>query len=336
MSLKPKKTPSSSALATAGATWALSALLQRITLPASLLPQAHPLDAGAQADSPTEIPPKGWWQVLKRTFANFSDNRLLAVAAGVTFYSLLALFPGVAAFISLYGLVADASSINNHVASLSGLLPGGALDILSDQVRRITSKPAGTLGFSFALGLGTALWSANAGVKALFDALNVVYGEQESRSFIRLNLVSLLFTLGAILLGFTAIAAITLVPLVLQTVGLGAVTQWILWAARWPVLLGVIILGLALLYRFGPSRNNAKWRWITPGSALAAIVWLIFSMLFSWYVANFGSYNETYGTLGTVVGFMTWIWLSTVIVLLGGAMNAELEEQTAKDTSKSA
>jgi membrane protein len=339
------KSPSIADIATSGLTWVAGLLLQRTGVPAEVSdrpsrratpqPSAKPASKsrpGADADSPTDVPPKGWWDVLKRTYASFSDHRLLAVAAGVTFYSLLALFPGIAAFVSLYGLFADASTINSHLTAMASLLPGGALEILTGQISRIATKGGGALGLSFAIGLITSLWSSNAGIKALFDALNVVYGKAEARGFVRLNLVSFTFTIGAILFAFIAIAAITVVPIVLQTVGLGDATQWILWAARWPALLLVLIIGLAALYRYGPSRNDAKLRWITPGSAIAAIAWLAFSMIFSWYVANFGSYNETYGTLGAVVGFMTWIWLSVAIVLIGGTINAELEEQTDRPT----
>jgi membrane protein len=187
---------------------------------------------------------------------------------------------------------------------------------------------------SFVIGLGVSLWSANAGMKALFDALNIVYDEDEKRGFIALNLRSLAFTLGAVVFILIALAGIIVVPVVLAFVGLANSTEWLLAIARWPVLLVGITLGLALIYRYGPSRDQAKWKWVTPGSIVAAVLWLAVSMLFSWYAANFGSYNETYGSLGAVIGFMTWIWLSSIIVLLGAEINAEMEHQTAKDTTK--
>ena len=327
MAQAARKTPTFSDLATAWLTWVATSLVQRGTDKPATIPPVPVTRSASGADRPTAIPARGWWAALRGTYVSFSDNRLLAIAAGVTFYALLALFPGIAAFVSLYGLVADATTIGDHLNSLGGLLPGGAMEILTAQIARIATKGGGTLGFSFAIGLVTSLWSANAGIKALFDALNVVYGETETRGFVRLNLASLSFTLGALLFGLFALAAIAVLPLILQTVGLGAATQWILWAARWPALVCGLILWLASLYRFGPARQSANWRWITPGSTLAALAWLGFSMIFSWYVANFGSYNETYGTLGAVVGFMTWIWLSTAIILIGGALNAELEKQ---------
>jgi membrane protein len=291
-------------------------------------------DRGRAAETPTEIPSKGWRDILWRTYEEMNKDRILAVAAGVTYFGLLALFPAITAFVSLYGLFADAATINTHLAALSGFLPQGATDIIADQVKRINQNSSGTLGFAFFTGLAIALWSANAGMKALFDALNVAYGEEEKRGFFKLNLVSLSFTLSAIVFILLAIAAIVGVPLVLQFVGLGPVAEWLLWLARWPALLLAIVLGLAVLFRYGPSRDKAEWKWITPGSIVAAVVWIVASMLFSWYVANFANYNETYGSLGAAIGFMTWLWLWTTIVLVGAELNAEIEHQTAKDTTE--
>jgi membrane protein len=291
---------------------------------------------GREASGPTQIPARGWKDILWRTYEEMNNDRLLAVAAGVTFYSLLAIFPAIAALISLYGLFADPQEVQAHIQGLAGLLPGGAVQIIGDQVTRISQQGGGGLGLGFIIGLALSLWSANAGVKAVFDALNVVYDEDEKRSFFKLNLQSLLFTLGTIVFLILALVAIAVIPIVLQFIGLGSALEWLISIARWPLLLAVVIFGLAVLYRFGPSRDRAEWRWITPGSLFAALGWLVFSMLFSWYVANFGSYNETYGSLGAAIGFMTWIWLSTAIVLLGAEINAEMEHQTAKDTTEGA
>ena len=291
-------------------------------------------DRGRAAETPAEIPAKGWKDILWRSYEEMNKDRILAVAAGVTYFGLLALFPAITAFVSMYGLFADAATINEHLAALSGFLPGGATEIIADQVKRINQNSTGTLGFAFFTGLAIALWSANAGMKAMFDALNVAYGEEEKRGFFKLNLISLSFTLGAIVFILLAIGAIVVVPLVLQFVGLGKVAEWILWLARWPALLLAIVVGLAVLYRYGPSRDQPEWKWITPGSIVAAVVWIVASMLFSWYVSNYANYNETYGSLGAAIGFMTWLWLSTTIVLVGGELNAEIEHQTAKDTTQ--
>jgi membrane protein len=289
---------------------------------------------GREAETPTKIPAQGWKDVLWRTYEEFGNDRVMSVAAGVTYYALLAVFPAIAALVSIYGLFADPATIEQHLAALSGVMPGGALDIIREQVTRIASQGGGTLGFGFVFGLLISLWSANAGMKAVFDALNIVYDEDEKRSFVMLNLQSLTFTLCAIGFVILAIGGIVVLPIVLDFVGLGSGTQWLLAIVRWPVLLAGVVLGLALLYRYGPSRDKAEWKWVTPGGLVAAVLWLGGSMLFSWYVANFGSYNETYGSLGAVIGFMTWIWLSTTVVLLGAEINAETEHQTAQDTTE--
>ncbi len=289
---------------------------------------------GRQAAMPTEIPTRGWWDITLRVFDEIGRDRILAVAAGVTFYGLLALFPAVGAFVSLYGLVADPATINDHLATMSGFVPGGAVEIIGEQVKRITSKGDTALGFAFFSGLAISLWSANAGIKAVFDALNVAYEEDEKRNFFWLNVWSLAFTLATILFLALALGAVLVIPLVLKFVGLGAVTEWLIWAGRWPALLALMIGGLAALYRFGPSRERAKWRWLAPGAIFAAIGWLAASMLFSWYVSSFGNYNETYGSLGAVIGFMTWMWLSSIIILVGAEINAESEHQTAEDTTE--
>jgi membrane protein len=289
---------------------------------------------GRSADTPTEIPATGWKDILWRTYEEFGKDRVMSVAAGVTYYALLAIFPAIAALVSLYGLFADPVSLQDHLNAISGVLPGGAVDIIRDQVTRIASQGGGTLGFSFIIGLAISLWSANAGMKAVFDALNIVYDEEEKRSFIKLNLMSLSFTLGAIVFIILAITGIVVLPILLDFIGLGSSLEWLLSLARWPVLLLVVVLGLSLIYRYGPSRDKAEWKWVTPGGVVAAVLWLVVSMLFSWYVGNFGSYNETYGSLGAVIGFMTWIWISSVVVLLGAEINAEMEHQTAKDTTE--
>ena len=289
-------------------------------------------ERGRQARTPSEIPSSGWKDVGLRVFRDLKENRLVSVAAGVTFYVLLAIFPAVAALVSCYGLFADVATINDHLASLQGVMPSGAIDIVGEQVKRIAAKGDATLGVTFFTGILLSVWSANGGMKAVFDALNIVYEERETRSFVWLNLRSLAFTAGALLFIILALGAIVVLPVVFNTVGLSA-DAWYLALLRWPALFVAVIGGLALLYRYGPCRDAPRWRWVTWGSALAAFAWLAGSLGFSWYVANFGKYNDTYGSLGAVIGFMTWIWISTVIVLLGAEVNAEMEHQTVHDTT---
>ena len=294
---------------------------------------ARTASPGRDADTPSEIPAKGWWQIAKRVFTRFGDDRVMANAAGVTFYALLAIFPAIASLISLYGLIADPSTIGQHLSLAAGVIPEGGMQIIGDQVKSLTSAPPKALGFGALLGIATSLWSANAGIKALFDALNVVYEERESRSFIRLTLVSFAFTLGALAFVILALTAVVVLPAVLNFVGIGETADVLLKVLRWPLMLAAIAFLLAFIYRFGPSRTHAKWRWLSWGSAFSAIVWVAASLGFSYYVSNFGNYNKTYGSLGAAVGFMTWIWISSMIVLIGAELNAEMEHQTECDTT---
>ena len=289
-------------------------------------------ERGRAARSPQEIPAPGWKDIAYRVYLEFNKDRVLSVAAGVTFFTLLSLFPAVAALVSCYGLIADVSVINEHLAALQDILPSGAIEIVGDQVKRISAKGNGTLGLTFFTSLLLSLWSANAAMKAMFEALNVVYDEQEKRSFVMLNLRSLTFTVGALVFIIFALASIVVLPLVFAFVGISD-GAWLLATLRWPALVLVLLGGLSLLYRYGPSRQRARWRWVGTGSLVAGLLWLAASLLFSYYVANFGNYNETYGSLGAVIGFMTWIWISSTIVLLGGEINAEMEHQTAVDTT---
>jgi membrane protein len=288
---------------------------------------------GRFAETPSDIPVSGWKEILWHVYQNIGSDRVVALAAGITFYSILALFPAIAALVALYGLFADPNTIAAHLDSLSGILPEGALQIVGDELKRITAQGNSTLGMTFIVGLATALWSANAGIKSLFDALNLVNKEPEKRGFIKLNAVSLAFTLAAIGFVLMALGAMVVLPLVLNYFGVAAAAELATKALRWPMLLIVLMLGLALVYRYGPSRTTPKWRWVTSGSAFAAIGWLAVTILFSWYAANFGSYNKTYGSLGAVIGFMVWIWLSMIVILLGAELNAEIEHQSARDST---
>ena len=289
---------------------------------------------GRNADTPTRIPWRGWKDILWRTYEEISADRLLLIAAGVTFYAMLAIVPAMTALVSLYGLFAKASSISSHLGFLAGLIPAGAYELISEQIVRIAANSDGKLTFAFVVSLGLALWSANAGMKAIFDALNIIYEEDEKRGFIKLNAISLTFTLGAVVVFLLAIGSVVVVPLVLAYLGFAAERQaGFLPLLRWPVLFVVVMFGLSLLYRFGPSRRDAKWRWVSVGSAFAAFAWLAVSIAFSWYLSKFADYNATYGSLGAVIGLMMWLWLSITVILVGAELNAEIEHQTARDST---
>jgi membrane protein len=302
----------------------------------SVAPRARD-SRGRRANRPGEIPAPGWKDIAWRVYGGVQRDRVLLVAAGVTYYALLALFPATGAVVSLYGLFADPGAINEHVNALSGLLPAGAIEVVGDQAKRIASHGQSTLGVAFIVSLALSLWGANAGTKSLFDALNIIYKEEEKRSFIRLTLASLAFTFGGIVLVMLGVGATVVIPVLLHLFGIAnASSAWLLSLSRWPIVVGAALFGLACLYRYGPSRREPKWRWVTWGSAWAAGVWLVGSILFSWYVANFGTYNTTYGSLGAMVGAMVWMWLSSIVVLLGAEINAEIEHQTVKDSTKGA
>ncbi|MEY9161429.1 YihY/virulence factor BrkB family protein [Bradyrhizobium japonicum] len=302
--------------------------------PASLVTEGG--DRGRHAMSPSDIPARGWKDILWRVYGNIGNHRILALAAGMTYFSILAIFPALAALVSIYGIFSDPGSIAKHLDELGGFVPGGAIDVAREQLTRVATKGDRTLGFTFAIGLAISLWSANAAMKSLFDTLNIVYGEQEKRGFLKLNAISLAFTLAAIGFILLALAAVVAVPVVLQHLWLSHAIELLIRIAVWPALFFAVALGLACIYRFGPSREAPRWRWITWGSTVATVLWLAASALFSWYAANFGTFNQTYGSLGAVIGFMTWLWISAIVILLGGELNAEMEHQTARDTTTGA
>jgi membrane protein len=285
------------------------------------------------AATPSAIPARGWKDILLRVYSNIGDDRVMLVAAGVTFYALLAIFPAIAALVALYGLFADPSHIAAQVDKLAGVLPSGALDVLRDQLNRVAAQGSSKLGVAFIVGLAVSLWSANAGLKSIFDALNLVYDEDEKRGFIKLNLVSLCCTVAAIAFVLVAIGAIVALPAVFSSTATNNAASVAGRIARWPILFVIVGLALAFVYRYGPSRSTPRWRWITWGSAFAAVGWIAVSVLFSFYTANFANYNKTYGSLGAVIGFMIWIWLSTTVILIGAEIDAQMEHQTARDTT---
>ena len=288
-------------------------------------------DRGRLAAPPSEIPAKGWKDILSRAYSNVGDHRILALAAGMTYYSLLAIFPALAALVAIYGLFSDTGTIAKHLDAVSGFMPGGAIDVAREQLTRVASKGNQTLGLTFIVGLAVSLWSANAAMKSLFDTLNIVYDEKEKRGFLKLNAMSLAFTLAAIAFVLAALGAVVVLPMVLNYFWLSDFADLLVRIVRWPAMFVVVAAALACIYRFGPSREAPRWKWITWGSVAAAILWLGASALFSWYAANFGKFNETYGSLGAAIGFMTWLWISAIVILLGAELDAEMEHQTARD-----
>jgi membrane protein len=293
-------------------------------------------DAGQSAESPAEIPPRGWKEVTRRVWNEISKDNMSIVAAGCAFYAMLALFPAITALVSIYGLVADPGQIEQQVNAMRGVLPEEAVGLVAGQAHQVAAGATGGLGWSAALALLLALWSASAGVKTLFTALNIAYEEKETRGLVRFNLTALLFTLAAIVAMVVGLGVIIGVPAVMQYLPLGPLGQWLVRITSWLVLVVLLIVGLAMIYRFGPSRAPANWRWLSPGASVATAVWLLASVAFSFYVANFASYNQTYGALGGVIILLMWLYISAFVILLGAELNAELELQTAEDTTTGA
>ncbi|MBB4261703.1 MULTISPECIES: YihY/virulence factor BrkB family protein [unclassified Bradyrhizobium] len=302
-------------------------------------PETHPARAavqpghGRRAKTPFEIPWKGWKDIFWRTYQRIDEDRLLATAGGVVFFGLLAVFPAVTAVVSSYGLFADPATISANLQTLATMLPEGSFQIVEDQVARVVSHGNTTLGATFLLGLLLAIWSANAGVKAIFDALNVAYEEREKRSFIRLNMVSLAFTVGGIVALLVMVGLVVAFPLALNHLGMAPESKLIVALARWPLMFLVLLVALAILYRFAPSRDAPRWQWLSLGAVIAAILWIAGSALLSWYLSEFANYNATYGSLGAAIGLMTWMWMSAIVIMFGAELNSEIERQTLKDTT---
>ncbi|WP_133366130.1 YihY/virulence factor BrkB family protein [Qipengyuania sediminis] len=288
---------------------------------------------GRSADTPGAIPARGWKDIAWRVKDEVDDDHVATFAAGVAFFGLLALFPAVGATIALAALAVDPVLIQAQLGGLLSALPPEAGAILQKQLADVVATTGGGMGVAALIGLLVSLYSASKGMKVLIEGMNLAYDEDEKRGFLKLNLLAIGMTLGAIIGIIAALAAMVAVPAILSTIGLSQAGELLLRYGRWLVLAGLALLGLAALYRYGPSRDKPRWRWVTPGSLLATVLWIAGSGLFSIYASNFGSYNETYGTLGGVVVLLTWLWLSAFIVLLGAEVNAEIEHQTARDTT---
>ena len=288
---------------------------------------------GRDARRPYHIPLRGWWQVAQRVWTESGRDNLSVVAAGCAFFALFAIFPALSALISLYGLTADPATVGQQFGVLADVLPAQAYDIVIEQIRRIAQASSQSLGWSLGLSLGLAFWSATAGTQALFAALNIAYEEPERRSLFQFYMSAFTFTLVGILGGVIMLLAIVYVPILFAVTGYSHAFELFVRVARWPFLALLLLCLLALLYRYGPCRRTAKWHWVSVGSLFAATVWLIASAAFSYYVSNFAHYDRFYGSLGAVIILLFWLYISFYIVLLGAEINAELELQTAMDTT---
>jgi membrane protein len=288
-------------------------------------------DHGRGADTPQEIPAKGWKDIAKRTAKEVKQDQVPLLSAGVAFYSLLALFPAIIAGVSIYGLVADPATVRDQIAKLTETLSPQTADIVGKQLIEVTQGAGGALGVATVIGILTALWSASSGMKALITGVNLAYDETETRKFVKLRGLALLLTLGAMVLMGIALATIVGYPPIADN--LPTVLRWVLAIVRFVILGGLLVVGLAVLYRYAPDRDKPKWTWASWGSGIATLLWVLATIGFSLYANFFGNYNKTYGALAGVIILMFWLFLSAFVVLVGAELNTEMELQTAKDTT---
>ena len=301
------------------------------TAPPAVFDEAEP-GRGRGAHAPHRIPVLGWKDIAWRTYREIGRDRLPAVAAGVTFYTLLALFPALGVFVSLYGMFADLGAVNRQLEEMSAVFPAEVISILGDQMTRLANRPQASLSVAFVISLLLSVWSARAGMKALFDGLNIAYDEEEKRNFFKLTALTYFFTFGALVFLVMMTAILVAAPLALEWLGLHALAAiWIplRWLALWFIAAGAF----GVIYRYAPCRARARWRWVSLGALLASAFWLVGSLGFSWYLNNIAHFDATYGSLGAVIAFMSWIWFSIMVVLVGAELNAEVEHQTALDST---
>jgi membrane protein len=289
---------------------------------------------GKEAETPSEIPSSGWWSILKRVYASMSSKNLSILAGGVAFYAMLSIFPALAALVALYGLIADPATVQRQISDIRGVMPAEAQNLIANYLQSIVSTGSSKLGISLVVGVLIALWSARAGTVSLMQALNLTYEEPEKRGVIRFEAIALAMTGSAIVFAIVAVSLIAAVPAAMQLLPFGGNLKFIGYAAPWPILIALMTLAMATTYRYAPSRREPKWRWVSWGSALATILWLSASALFSIYVAKFGNYDKTFGSLGAVVVLLTWLYISAYVILLGACLNAEMERQTERDTTE--
>jgi membrane protein len=288
---------------------------------------------GDTAETPAQIPARGWWQVTKRAFAEGKTDNVPILAGGVAFFAFLALFPAIIAALTLYGLVADPATVAGQVSSLARLLPETARPLVVDQLNSVAAGSGGALGIGLIISLLAALWSASGGTMNLIKATNVAYDEDESRGFLKLRGLALLLTLGAVVFVLLAVALVAVVPVLFDALGLGGIGLVLAQVLRWVLLVALVVCALAIVYRIAPDRDSPRFSWVSTGAIVATLLWVVGSVLFSLYVSNFSSYNKTYGALAGVIVLMLWLYLTSYIVLLGAEINAESEKQTSHDST---
>ncbi|SFO27403.1 membrane protein [Geodermatophilus obscurus] len=289
---------------------------------------------GVHAENPTQIPARGWKQIVKRAWAEHNADNMPIIAGGVAFFAFLAIFPALIATISIYGLVASPETVARQVESLSAQLPASAADLIGDQLTAITQNSGGALSISLAISVLGALWSASGGTGNVITAVNIAYDEVETRSFVKRKALALGLTLGAIVFILVTFTLVAVMPAVLDTLPLGVVGTVLAQVFRWVLLLGVFAGSLAVVYRVAPDRDAPQLKWVSLGAIVVTVIWALVSVGFSFYVDNFGSYDKTYGAIAGVIVLMLWLYVTCYLVLFGAEINSEAEHQTAEDTTE--
>ncbi|WP_448640079.1 YihY/virulence factor BrkB family protein [Geodermatophilus sp. URMC 63] len=289
---------------------------------------------GVQAEKPTQIPARGWKQIVKRAWAENNADNMPIIGGGVAFFAFLAIFPALIATISIYGLVASPETVARQVEELSAQLPDEAAGLIGDQLTAITQNSGGALSVSLLVSVLGALWSASGGTGNLISAVNIAYDEVETRGFVKRKALALGLTLGAIVFVLITFALVAVVPAVLDQLPLGIVGTILAQVIRWVLLLGVFAGSLAVLYRVAPDRDAPQLKWVSLGAVVVTVIWALVSLGFSFYVNNFGSYDKTYGAIAGVIILMLWLYLTCYLILLGAEINSEAEHQTAQDTTE--
>jgi len=288
---------------------------------------------GVSADKPTEVPAKGWWQIARRGMKEFSNDQMSLIAAGVAFKAFLAIVPTIVAAMLIYGLVSSPGQVQEQVNSFAGALPNDAKTLLTDQMSRLASQSKSGLSFGVIISLLLALWSASSGTQNLMQAVNDAYDEKETRGFVKKKSLALVLTVGAIIMFAITASLVAVFPALASGLGLSGAALVGVQVLRWLVLLVVLAIALAILYKVAPNRDDPKFRWSSVGAIVAVVIFIVASVGFSLYANFFSSYDKTYGTLAGVVVLLMWLWLSVIAVLLGAEINAEAEKQTVKDTT---
>lgn len=291
------------------------------------------MSRGRSALRPTRIPFKGMLDVLVRMWHRQAHLNLGLIAAGIAFYGLLSLFPGITAAVAFAGTFLDPEMLVENSDEITTLLPDAARTIVMGQLRDVANADSSTLSFAALFSLGIALYSASKAVANFIAGLNFIYEEKETRNFFLVKALTIVLTAFLIIGLLTAIIVVAAIPVVAAIVGDFGLVDDLVMFLRWPFLFLMGAFGIAVLYRLGPNRRSARWRWLTPGAFIACALWVSGSFGFSLYVQSFGSYNETFGALGGVIILLTWLWLSAFIVLLGALLDAELEAQTERDST---